>query len=358
MSTQVERQSVRTNEPVGFSQVARQFERDLLDNGFDFTLMAVGESGLGKSTALNSLFLSDLYLQGDYPPPLDRVAKTMTIEQTVVNMEENGVKLRLTLVDTPGFGDTLDNTDMISSIVEYIERQYDNYLEMEGQMCRPVVGDSRVHAVLYFLPPRIHGLRTLDIEAMKALHTKVNLIPVIAKADTFTPGEQARFKRKVLEDLKNNEIRIFRSLAVNQSDPADVIRANDLQEAMPYAIIGSNKCLKEEGRLVLIRQYPWGVVNIDDEQTSDLNKLRDLLIRQHTRDIIDHTHQHLYEDYRIFKFATQPFRVSSPSQLTDEFEHERIEHERQIEKIENDLRRMFQEKVNEKASILLAQEAK
>lgn len=35
--------------------------RKSVKKGFEFTLMVVGESGLGKSTLVNSLFLTDLY---------------------------------------------------------------------------------------------------------------------------------------------------------------------------------------------------------------------------------------------------------------------------------------------------------
>ena len=40
-------------------------------------------------------------------------------------------------------------------------------------------------------------LKQVDIEFMKQLHEKVNVIPVIAKADTLTPEECARFKKTV-----------------------------------------------------------------------------------------------------------------------------------------------------------------
>jgi hypothetical protein len=41
------------------------------------------------------------------------------------------------------------------------------------------------------------SLKPLDIEFMRRLHTKVNLIPVIAKADTLTDDEVTAFKRRV-----------------------------------------------------------------------------------------------------------------------------------------------------------------
>lgn len=41
------------------------------------------------------------------------------------------------------------------------------------------------------------SLKPIDIEFMRRLHTKVNLIPVIAKADTLTDDEVMLFKRRV-----------------------------------------------------------------------------------------------------------------------------------------------------------------
>ena len=40
-------------------------------------------------------------------------------------------------------------------------------------------------------------LKQLDVAFMKQLHDKVNIVPVIAKADTFTPEECERFKATV-----------------------------------------------------------------------------------------------------------------------------------------------------------------
>lgn len=41
------------------------------------------------------------------------------------------------------------------------------------------------------------SLRPLDVEFMKALHEKVNIVPVLAKADTLTPSEIKKKKLKV-----------------------------------------------------------------------------------------------------------------------------------------------------------------
>ena len=63
--------------------------------------MVVGESGLGKSTLINSMFLTDIY-SNEYPGPSQRLKKTVAIDTQKVLLKEKGVNLTLTVVDTPG----------------------------------------------------------------------------------------------------------------------------------------------------------------------------------------------------------------------------------------------------------------
>lgn len=94
-------------------------------------------------------------------------------------LEEDGVRVSLTIIDTPGFGDQIDNeftsvdvrsscqgalTDRwvpscsFSEIVGYLERQYDDILAEESRIKRnPRFKDSRVHALLYFITPTGHS---------------------------------------------------------------------------------------------------------------------------------------------------------------------------------------------------------
>ena len=62
--------------------------------------------------------------------------------------------------------------------------------------------ESEIHLILTVLclclPFR---LKPLDIEFMKRLHDKVNVIPLIAKADTLTPEECQLFKKQVFVSL-------------------------------------------------------------------------------------------------------------------------------------------------------------
>ena len=46
---------------VGFSSLPDQIYRKSLRRGFNFVVLVIGESGLGKSTLINSLFLTDVY---------------------------------------------------------------------------------------------------------------------------------------------------------------------------------------------------------------------------------------------------------------------------------------------------------
>lgn len=41
----------------------------------------------------------------------EKISQTVKIDASTVEIEERGVKLRLTVVDTPGFGDSLNSQD-------------------------------------------------------------------------------------------------------------------------------------------------------------------------------------------------------------------------------------------------------
>ena len=63
---------------------------------------------------------------------------------------------------------------------------------------------------------------------MKQVHTKVNLIPVIAKSDTLTREELALFKKRILDDLAFHKIHTF-TIATDSSDDAETVNlAKDL----------------------------------------------------------------------------------------------------------------------------------
>ena len=111
----------------------------------------------------------------------------------------------MTVIDTPGFGDYVNNQDAWLPIAEFLDDQHESYMRQEQQPRRPEKVDLRVHVCLYFIRPTGHTLKSLDIEAMKHLGTRVNLIPVIAKADTLSVADMKAFKLRVICNISPNE---------------------------------------------------------------------------------------------------------------------------------------------------------
>lgn len=130
------------------------------------------------------------------------------------DLQESNVRLRLTVVNTVGFGDQMNKQERYEEqlsrllmledcdcrevillslwtcqllmitlcmcfsyqpVVDYIDRQFESYLQEELKIKRSLHNyhDSRVHACLYFISPSGHSLKSLDLVTMKKLDSKV-----------------------------------------------------------------------------------------------------------------------------------------------------------------------------------------
>ena len=150
----------------------------------------------------------------------------------------------------------------------------------------------------------INSLRELDIELMKRLSPRVNVIPVIGKADSLTPAELAESKKLVMEDIEHYRIPVYNFPYDIEEDDEDTVEENaELRGLMPFAIVGSEEVVEIGGRRVRARQYPWGVVEIDNPRHSDFLAIRSALLHSHLADLKEITHDFLYENYRTEKLS-------------------------------------------------------
>ncbi|KAM0563733.1 hypothetical protein ACHAPJ_001465 [Fusarium lateritium] len=343
---------------VGFANLPNQWHRKSVRKGFNFNVMVVGESGLGKSTLVNTLFNTSLYPPKERKgPSLDIIPKTVTIQSISADIEEAGVRLRLTVVDTPGFGDFVNNDESWRPIVDNIEQRFDSYLDAENKVNRMNIVDNRIHACVFFIQPTGHSLKPLDIEVMRRLHTKVNLIPVVAKADTLTDEEIAAFKARILADIKHHGIQIFEGPRYELDDEETIAENNEIMSKVPFAVVGANnEITSADGRKIRGRAYPWGIIEVDNEEHCDFVKLRQMLIRTHMEELKEHTNNQLYENYRTDKLigmgVSQDPSVFKEVNPAVKQEEERALHEQKLAKMEAEMKMVFQQKVAEKESKL------
>ncbi|KAL5022628.1 hypothetical protein ScPMuIL_001783 [Solemya velum] len=344
---------------VGFANLPNQVYRKSVKKGFEFTLMVVGESGLGKSTLINSLFLTDLY-STEYPGPSHRIQKTVSVDNTQVLLKENGVQLKLTVVDTPGFGDAVDNSNCWQPITNHIDAKYEDFLNSESRVNRTGWADNRVHCCLYFIAPTGHGLKPLDVEFMKRLHDKVNIIPLVAKADTLTPDECREFKKTILNEIAQHKIKIYEFPECDDEEENKIQKK--LRDRVPFAVVGSNRVMDVGGKRLRGRQYPWGIVEVENLEHNDFIALRNMLIRTHMQDLKDVTNNVHYENFRYSKLAplNSDGSVKSDTGGKDpltQIQEEKKEHNTKMKKMEAEMEQVFEMKVKEKKQKLKESEA-
>lgn len=251
-------------------------------------------------------------------------------------LEDGGVSLQVMVVSSVNFGDKLDRRSAIDPLKAYVsgvcsgrkqplahcptallhsycDAQYETYLQEELKTVRDLVNfhDTRIHVCLYFFTPTGTKVKPSDIACLKKIHKlvcfkdrervethstsmirthplnfvlcvlvvlgQVNVVPVIAKADTITKEELVRFKevvrsgagvafslsltpsipilansRQLLEEFDKNEIEIYH--------PDEEGIEAEYEQYIPFSVIGSREEIVVNGEKLRVRQYPWGLV--------------------------------------------------------------------------------------------------
>ncbi|ODQ65700.1 Septin [Nadsonia fulvescens var. elongata DSM 6958] len=287
-----------------------------IKKGIQFSIMVCGAAGAGRSTFINTLCGAPVLTttsksthspsQAHREPGIAIVPKAIELEDV-----EDGTKVSLCVVDTPGFGDNIDNEMAFSEILGYLEQQYDEVLAEETRIRRnPKFKDNRVHVLLYFIEPTGHGLKELDVELMKRLSERVNTIPCIGRSDSLTPSELARSKQLIREDIQHYRIPIYDFPSDPEYDDEETIQENmSLRALLPFSIVASEQYFETgrqgiNGGRVLARQYPWGLVEVENPNHSDFLALKSALLGSHIMELKSLTHDILYENYRTERLST------------------------------------------------------
>ncbi|XP_053559388.1 septin-11 isoform X3 [Bombina bombina] len=281
---------------VGFDSLPDQLVNKSTSQGFCFNILCVGETGIGKSTLMDTIFNTKFESE-----PVSHIEPGVRLKARSYELQESNVRLKLTIVDTVGFGDQINKDDSYRPIVEYIDAQFEAFLQEELKIKRSLYNyhDTRIHACLYFIAPTGHSLKSLDLVTMKKLDSKVHL---------------------------------------------------------PFAVVGSTEEVKIGNKMAKARQYPWGVVQVENENHCDFVKLREMLIRVNMEDLREQTHTRHYELYRRCKLEEMGFKDTDPDckpfSLQETYEAKRNEFLGELQKKEEEMRQMFVMRVKEKEAEL------
>ncbi|XP_007979463.3 septin-14 [Chlorocebus sabaeus] len=330
----------------GFECLPNQLVNRSIRQGFTFNVLCVGETGIGKSTLIDTLFNTNLKDNKS-----SHFYSNVGLQIQTYELQESNVQLKLTVVETVGYGDQIDKEASYQPIVDYIDAQFEAYLQEELKIKRSLFEyhDSRIHVCLYFISPTGHSLKSLDLLTMKNLDSKVNIIPLIAKADTISKNDLQMFKSKIMSELISSGIQIYQLPA----DEETAAQANSsINALLPFAVVGSMDEVKVGKRMVRGRHYPWGVLQVENENHCDFVKLRDMLLCTNMENLKEKTHTQHYECYRYQKLQKMGFTDvgpdNQPVSFQEIFEAKRQEFYDQCQREEEELKQRFMQRVKEK----------
>lgn len=334
---QPERVSVETTD-FGLSRIPNQCHTEATRQGTSYNLLVAGAGFTGKSTFIETLLnftetrqpteepkreeslfhevcdmfctnnpLADLLEEHTEFPNPEHMGLSVTT--TTLKVEERGYTADVTVYEVSGIGDSVDSHLDWVPIRNMIMNRFEEHHMAEE---RGIEGaDKRIHACVYFLEPR-GAMREIDAKTMKEIGKICNLIPVISKADCLTEEEYRAIKGEMARAMTEQGISLFDCILANETKkvvelkflPLRIICGEKRAEEESKGVMSTDKlCSPLANRMAGVREYPWGKMAVDDE-SSDLGKLRCILVKSHAVDLMEMTEKY-YEEYRTNKMVVE-----------------------------------------------------
>ncbi|XP_054160009.1 long-chain fatty acid transport protein 4-like [Oppia nitens] len=283
---------------VGIASLPEQHVKRVLKNkSIAFNIMVLGQTGVGKTTLMDSLFNTSFANESarSHQLPVDVIIH-------YYDLNEKDVHLKLGIIESRGFGDQITCDNPCKPIVDYIVQQLNISFEEEIKLkVRTKRHDTKVHLCLYMISPIGHGLQAIDIQTLKALDLLTNIIPVIGKSDLINKEELQRLKSNIMSDIENNGIKIYR-FPITEPEVADI--NNKCNDLLPFALVASNDFITIDDKQIRVRQYPWGTVEVENKSHCDFMHLRDMILKVNLEDIRQTLEESHYECYRRHRLET------------------------------------------------------
>ncbi|XP_071067591.1 septin-14-like [Dasypus novemcinctus] len=123
-------------------------------------------------------------------------------------------------------------------------------------------------------------------------------------------------------------------------------RATAVKERLlPFAVVGSMDEVKVGKSMFRGCQYPWGVLQVENENHHDFVKLRDILLCTNMGDMKEQTHTRHYERYRCYELHTMGFTDVGPDNhpvsFQEIYEVKRQEFYDQCQREEEELKQVY-----------------
>ncbi|XP_015671967.2 septin-10 [Protobothrops mucrosquamatus] len=315
---------------VGFDSLPDQLVNKSIHQGFCFNILSIGETGIGKSTLIDTLFNTsfDDHVSTHFQPNVRLKAQTY-------ELQESNVRLKLTIVNTVGFGDQINKDD--------------RNMERETGIGKSTLIDTLFntsfddHVSTHFQPNVRLKAQTYELQEsnVRLKLTIVNIIPVIAKADTISKSELQKFKIKIMSELVSNGVQIYQF----PTDDESIAKINATMNGhLPFAVVGSTEEMKIGNKVVKARQYPWGIVQV-------LN-LRVFVIDNQT-EVYFPIALVFRPPYNLYKCRVPDSKKTSYREsLQETYEAKRHEFLGELERKQEEMRQMFVQRVKEKEALL------